>query len=66
MKDGHLIKSESMIPDTIRRLNHVGIRSYKLSDPLPVKPVVKGAEGGLLLLVDVPEPNCLLEKSTDI
>ena len=39
------------------------MRSYKLADPLPMKAVVKGAQGWLLFLVDVPESNCLLEKN---
>ena len=51
-----------MVPDAIRRLDHIRKRSYELANSLPMKAMIKAAQWGLLFLVDVPESNCLLEE----
>ena len=58
----YLVKPEPMIPGTIRWLNHIRIRRHIFSNSFPLKAMVKGAERGLLLLVDVAESSSLLTK----
>ena len=55
-----------MVPDAIRRLDHIRKRSYELANALPMKAMIKAAQWGLLFLVDVPEPDCLLGKGNSI